>query len=325
MAIPSETSLRFKSSNSYHANNMYLASFQTKSEASPELLTLVRKISKKERPRGKQHQQFVFRYGIQTVVEKQPHRPSRFKLAYVENTRKKDKLGFGPKSCKKAKNYYKKTEGRFWNPYVYIIMCIFMIYIYLRKQVSKWQPVAVPSITSSFNEIYEKVKMAPETCPRGRKHNNKSNNNFWYMYAYVKTHICMICIYLTEQVNRLKLVRLHTRASDSAKIYTIDKFGTKSSPMARKRIHEFHNILWNAYSYLKRRIMGFDRYLHTRILSSRNQKPLATPPPPPPHRNGVYKADGNRGVLEWLHPFSLHGKCYVSASKPSILFLYAIV
>ena len=47
MAIPSETSLRFKSSNSYHANNTYLASFQTQSEASPELLTLVRKISKK--------------------------------------------------------------------------------------------------------------------------------------------------------------------------------------------------------------------------------------------------------------------------------------
>ena len=142
----------------------------------------------------------------------------------------------------------------------------------------------------------------------------------------LKTYICMICIYLTEQVNRLKLARLHTRASDSAKIYTIDKFGTKSSPMARKRIHKFHNILWNAYYYLKRRIMGFDRYLHTRILSWRNQKPLATPPPPhPPPRNGVYKADGNHGVSEWLHPFSLHGKCYVSASKPSILFLYAIV
>ena len=205
-------------------------------------------------------------------------------------------------------------------------MCIFMIYIYLRKQVSKWQPVAMPSITSGFNEIYEKVKMAPETCPRGRKHNNKSNNNFWYMYAYVKTYICMIYIYLTKQVNRLKLVRLHTRANDSAKIYTIDKFGTKSSPMARKRIHKFHNILWKAYSYLKRRIMEFDRYLHTRILGWRNQKPLATPPPtPPPPRNWVYKADRNRGVSEWLHPFSLHGKCYVSASKPPILFLYAFV
>ena len=47
--------------------------------------------------------------------------------------------------------------------------------------------------------------------------------------------------------------------------------------------------------------MGFDRYLHTRILSWRNRKPLATAP-----RNGVYKADGNRGMSEWLHPFSLH-------------------
>ena len=102
MDIPSETSLRFKSSNSYHANNTYLASFQTQSETSPELLTLVRKISKKERPKGKQHQQFVFRYGKHSVSEKQPHRPSQFKLAYVENTRKKDKLGFGPKSCKKV-------------------------------------------------------------------------------------------------------------------------------------------------------------------------------------------------------------------------------
>ena len=183
MAIPSETSLRFKSSDSYHAKDTYLASFQTKSEASPELLTLIRKTSKKERPRGKQHQQFVFSYGIQTVVEKQPHRPSQFKLAYVENTRNKDKLGFGIKSCKKAKNYHKKTEDRFWNPNIYIIMCIFMIYIYLRKQVSKWQPVAMPLIISGFNEIYEKVKMAPETCPRGRTHNNKSNNNFWYMYV----------------------------------------------------------------------------------------------------------------------------------------------
>ena len=69
--------------------------------------------------------------------------------------------------------------------------------------------------------------------------------------------------------------------------------------------------------------MEFDRYLHTRILGWSYKKPLETPPPPPP--NGVYKVDWNRGVSEWLHPFSLHGKCYVSASKPPILFLYAFV
>ena len=109
------------------------------------------------------------------------------------------------------------------------------------------------------------------------------------MYAYLKTYICKICIYLTEKVNRLKLARLHTSASDSAKIYTIVKIGTKLSQMARKRIHKFHNILWNAYCYLKRRIMGFDRYLHTRILSWRNQRPLATNHPhPPPHPGMVY-------------------------------------
>ena len=86
MAIPSETSLRFKSLVSYHAKDTYLDSFQTKSETSPELLTLIRKISKKERPRGKHQRQFVFRYGIQTVVEKQQHRPSQFKLAYIDVT-----------------------------------------------------------------------------------------------------------------------------------------------------------------------------------------------------------------------------------------------
>ena len=78
MAIPCETSLRFKSSVGYHAKDTYLDFFQTKSGTSPELLTLIRKISKKERPRGKHQRQFVFKCGIQTVVEKQQHRPSKF-------------------------------------------------------------------------------------------------------------------------------------------------------------------------------------------------------------------------------------------------------
>ena len=143
------------------------------------------------------------------------------------------------------------------------------------------------------------------------------------MNAYVKTYICKICIYLTEKVNRLKLARLHTSASDSAKIYTIVKIGTRSSQMARKRIHKFHNILWNAYCYLKRRIMDLIGICIREFSVGGIRDPWQPPPPHPP--NGVYKADGNRGVSEWLHPFSLHGKCYVSASKPSILFLYVIV
>ena len=83
---------------------------------------------------------------------------------------------------------------------------------------NKWQPVELPSITSGFDEIYAEVKMAPEICQRGRKHNDTSNDNFWYIYAYVKTYICIIHMYLTKQVNRLKLVRLQTRISDLAKL-----------------------------------------------------------------------------------------------------------
>ena len=124
---------------------------------------------------------------------------------------------------------------------------------------NKWQPVELPSITSGFDKIYAKVKMAPETCQRGRKHYDKSNGNFWDIYAYVKMYICMIYMYLTKQVNRLKLVRLQTRTSNLAKLYTIEKFGAESCPMVRKQIHKFHNIFLNAYSYLKRRIMEFGR------------------------------------------------------------------
>ena len=62
--------------------------------------------------------QFLFKY--KTSEGKLSSRPSKFKLAYVENTRSKDKEGFGPKSCKKAKIYHKKSEDRFWNPYIYI-------------------------------------------------------------------------------------------------------------------------------------------------------------------------------------------------------------
>ena len=91
-------------------------------------------------------------------------------------------------------------------------------------------------------------------------------------------YICMIYMYLTKQVNRLKLVRLQTRTSDLAKLYTIDKFGAESCQMVRKQNHKFHNILWNAYSYLKRRIMEFGKYLRTVILGWRSRRPLATPP-----------------------------------------------
>ena len=93
----------------------------------------------------------------------------------------------------------------------------------------------------------------------------------------------------------MKLVRLQTRTSNFTKLYTIGKFGAESCPIVRKQIHKFHNILWNAYSYLKRSIMEFGRYLHTIILGLKSRRPLATPPlPHTPPGNGVYKADWNR-------------------------------
>ena len=49
-------------------------------------------------------------------------------------------------------------------------------------------------------------------------------------------YVCMIYIYLTKQVNRLKLVGLPTKTSDLAKLYTMDKFGTESCQMVKKNI-----------------------------------------------------------------------------------------
>ena len=185
---------------------------------------------------------------MQTSVRKQQNRPTRFKLAYVQNASSRDKVGFGIKSCKKAKIYRKKSDDKFWNPFVYLIMCISMVYIYLRKQVNKWQPEELPTRNSGFVELFAKVKMALETCQMVRKHYDKSNGNFWDIYGYVKMYIYMIYMYLTKQVNRLKLVRLPTVTSDLAKLYTIDKFGAESCQMVRKQNHKFHNILWNAFS-----------------------------------------------------------------------------
>ena len=218
----------------------------------------------------------MFKY--ETSVSKQPTRPTKFKLAYAQNASSRDKVEFGIKSCKKAKIYHKKSNDIFWNPCTYIIMCISMICIYLTKQVNKWQPVGLPTSPSGFVKLYAKVKMATETCQMVKKHYDKSNGNFWYIYGYVKMYVCMIYMYLTKQVNRLKLVGLPTKTSDLAKLYTMDKIGTESCQMVKKHNHKFHNRFWNAYSYLKGRIMEFGKYLRTVIPGRRSRKPLATPP-----------------------------------------------
>ena len=218
----------------------------------------------------------MFKY--ETSVSKQPTRPTNFKLAYTQNASSQDKVEFGSKSCKKAKIYHKKSNDKFWNPCTYIVMCISMICIYLMKQVNKWQPVGLPTSTSGFVKLYAKVKMAPETCQMVKKHYDQSNDNFWDIYGYVKMYVCMIYMYLTKQVNRLQLVGLLTKTSDLAKLYTLDKIGTESCQMVKKHNHKFHNKFWNAYSYLRRRIMEFGKYLRTVISGRRSRRPLATPP-----------------------------------------------
>ena len=60
---------------------------------------------------------FLFKY--KTSEGKLPSRPMRFKLAYARKARNKDKEGFGPKSCKKAKICCRKANNTCIPHYVY--------------------------------------------------------------------------------------------------------------------------------------------------------------------------------------------------------------
>ena len=100
-----------------------------------------------------------------------------------------------------------------------------------------WQPLELPTIASGITKSYAKDKMTPKTCQMGRKSCDKSNGNFWNAYGYVITSICIICIFLTKQVSRLKLVILQTTTSGSAKLYTMAKIDANSCPMVEKRAY----------------------------------------------------------------------------------------
>ena len=56
------------------------------------------------------------------------------------------------------------------------------------------------------------------------------------------------------------------------------KIGADSCPMVEKRNHKIQGIFRNAHSYLKGRIIGIGKYLHTLVLGWRRWKLLATPP-----------------------------------------------
>ena len=111
-----------------------------------------------------------------------------------------------------------------------------------------WQPHELPSLANRIPESYVKVEITPETCHSDRKRWDKSNDNFWNAYEYVITVICIIGIFLTKQVSRLKLIILQTTNSSLAKVYTLAKIGANSCPMVEKRIHKSHGKFRNGHS-----------------------------------------------------------------------------
>ena len=113
-----------------------------------------------------------------------------------------------------------------------------------------WQLHELPLLANRIPESYAKVEITPETCHRDRKCWDKSNDNFWNTYEYVIMVICIIGIFLTKQVSRLKLIILQTTNSSSAKVYTLAKIGANSCPMVEKRIYKSHGKLGMANSYL---------------------------------------------------------------------------
>ena len=231
----------------------------------------------KERPTSNYQPPYVFKHKKPIPVKRLSSRPTRFKLAYAWNIKDKDREGFGMQSGKKAKDCSRKTNYAFWNAYMFVIICITGNLIYLRNLVNMWQPKELPSLASCIPESYAKDKITPETCHRGRKRWDKSNDNFWNAYEYVITAICLIGIFLMKQVSRLKLVILQATNNSSAKLYTLAKIGANSCPMVEKRIHKSHGIFRNGHSYLEWRILRFRKYLHMLMFRWRRWRPPATP------------------------------------------------
>ena len=320
LTITREIPERFKSAVGYEVNSTYLDYFQTSSGSSPKLLALVRTIQVKEQPTSKYKQPYVFKHNKPIPMKRLSSIPTRFKLAYAWNIKDKDREGFGMKFGKKSKDCSRKTNYAFWNAYMFVIICIIGNLIYLRNLVNTRQPKELPSLASCIPESYAKDKITPETCHMGRKRWDKSNDNFWNAYEYVITAICIIGIFLTKQVSRLKLVILQATNNSSAKVYTLAKIDAHSCPMVEKRIHKFHGIFRNGHSYLEWRILRFRRYLHTLMFRWRCWRPPAIP-------------SGNRyirrtGIMESQSgPNHSHFmvSVYAPLSKPPVLLLYAFI
>ena len=153
----------FKSAVDYQANHSHFHSFQTSSGSSLKLAALVRTIQVKERPTSKYQPPYVFKPKESIPAKRVASRPSKFKLAYVGNSKDQDREGFGMKSDTKAKDCFRKTNYAFWNAYMRLIICIIGNLRYFRNLVNTWQPYELPSLANRITESDAKVKITPET------------------------------------------------------------------------------------------------------------------------------------------------------------------
>ena len=215
-------------------------------------MALVRTIQEKERPTSKYQPPYVFKPREAIPAKKVASRPSKFKLAYVGNSKDQDREGFDMKSDTKAKDCFRKTNYAFWNAYMRLIICIIGNLRYVRNLVNMWQPYELPSLANRIPEPDEKVKITPETCGRDRKHWDKSNKNFWNTYEHIITAIRLMGVFLTKQASRLKWITLQTTNSCSVKEYTlVCLIEANSCPMVEKPLHKCHNKFRNGHSYLE--------------------------------------------------------------------------
>ena len=104
--ITHEVPDRFKSTIGYQANHSLLNSFQTSSRSSCQLVAVVRTIKERKRPTSKYQPTYKFKPYEAIPAKKVASRPSRLKLAYVENSVDQDREGFGMESDTKTKNCF---------------------------------------------------------------------------------------------------------------------------------------------------------------------------------------------------------------------------
>ena len=108
----------------------------------------------------------MFKPNESIPAKKVASRSSKFKLAYVGNSKDQDREGFGMKSDTKAEDCFRKTNYAFWNAYMHLIICIIGNLRYVRNLVNTWQPYELSTLAKRIPESDEKVKITLDTCRR---------------------------------------------------------------------------------------------------------------------------------------------------------------